>query len=188
VTVPAVPDAEAASRRVVGPEPLSAVRHQVVGLSGELIVPNVAVVLVDRRRRDQVVPRGVGTVGKGARVEWNLAQFQVDVPPLRVRQPRERAEESRGVGVVGKEFHEPGDVLVNLRVGDQAEPARVERVLAEVEEVGSDLVVLRDPDQVQVSFEVDRGPLGPECESGRARSRARPEDEEQRGDEGAEPA
>jgi len=79
-------------------------------------------------------------------------------------------------------------VFVDLGVGNQAKPARVKRVLAEIEEIGPGLVVLRDPDQVDVSFEVDRGPLGPECESGRARSRARPEDKKQRGDEGAEPA
>jgi len=78
-------------------------------------------------------------------------------------------------------------VLVNLGVGDQAEPARVKRVLAEVEEVRGDLVVLGNGDQVEVALEIDRGPLGPESESGRARSRARPEEEEQRGGEGAEP-
>jgi hypothetical protein len=79
-------------------------------------------------------------------------------------------------------------VFVDPSVGDQAKPARVKRVLAEIEEIGRDLVVLRDADQVEVPFEVDRGPLGAESESGRARSRARPEDEVERGDEGAEPA
>jgi len=79
-------------------------------------------------------------------------------------------------------------VLVDLGVGDQAKAARVERVLAEVEEVRRDLVVLRDGDQVEVPFEVDRGSFGPESETGRARTRARPENDEQRGDEGAEPA
>jgi hypothetical protein len=79
-------------------------------------------------------------------------------------------------------------VLVDLGVGDQPKAARMERVLAEVEEVRRDLVVLRDPDEVEMPFEVDGRPFGPECKSGRARSQARPEGEEQRDAEGAEPA
>jgi hypothetical protein len=63
----------------------------------------------------------------------------------------------------------------------------VEHVLAEVEEVRVDLVALGDADQVQVPFKVDRRPFGRERKSGRARSQARPEDEKQRGDEGAVP-
>lgn len=63
----------------------------------------------------------------------------------------------------------------------------MEGVLAEVEEVRIDLVGLGDPDQVEMPFEVDGRPFGRERKSGRARSRARPEDEKQRGDEGAVP-
>jgi len=78
-------------------------------------------------------------------------------------------------------------VFVDLRVRDQPEAARVERVLAKIEEVRRDLVVVSDADQVEMPFKVDGRPFGRESKSGRARSQARPEDEKQRGDEGAVP-
>jgi hypothetical protein len=111
----------------------------------------------------------------------------MNVPALRIRQPRERAEDPRRLRVVGQELDERGDVFVDLRVRDQPKAARVERVLAEVEEVRRDLVVLGDADQIEVPFEIDGRPFGRERKSGRARSQARPEDENQRGDEGAVP-
>ena len=168
---------------VVREVPVPSVRHELIGRGGELIVAKVRVVLVDRGRGDQVVLRSVGPVRKGAGVERNLPELEVDVPAFRVRQPRERAENPRFVGVVREELQERGDVIVDLGVRDQANAARVERILAEVEEIRIDLVVLGHADEIEMPLEVDLGPLGGESKSGRARSRARPEDQHQRGDE-----
>lgn len=120
-------------------------------------------------------------------MERNLSKLEMDVPPLRVRKPREPAEEARGFPFVGEEFQESRDVIVDLGVRDRPDPDRMERVLAEVEEAGIGLLFLRDANQVQVPLELDLRPLGSESKAGRACSQARPEDEDYRDDEAAEP-
>jgi hypothetical protein len=120
-------------------------------------------------------------------VERDLSQLEIDVAALRIGQAHEAAEQPRRAAVVGDQLAEGGDVLGDAPVGQEPEPDRVEGVLGEAEEVGVDLVGLRDFDQVEVRLPVDRRFRRPESNAGRARERARPKEEDQRGEKPAAP-
>ena len=99
----------------------------------------------------------VGTVGKGADVERNLPGLQVEVPPFRIREPDEAAEEAREHRiVVVEELGEDVDVVLDGGVGKEANARGVEGVLPVHIEVDARLVRTRDIDEVEIAREVDR--------------------------------
>jgi len=67
-------------------------------------------------------------------------------------------------------------VLVDTAVRQETETDRVERIFAEAEEVGIDLVRLGDLGQVEVRLPVNRRFRRPPSNAGRTRERARPDD------------
>ncbi len=151
------------------------IRDDILAANGNLIVPKIGVVLVHQRRADQVVLGRVRPVGEGADVERNLSQLEVEITPLGIREAHEAAEEPRlRRAVVVDEFREDVDVILDRGVGEEADPGRVERVLAEVERVDPVLVVPGLADQIQVAGEVHRthgAALGPRREEKQRRDR-----------------